>query len=191
MENQILAAAASLFHRKGFVGATTRELAKTLGLQRASLYHYLESKQDILYALCVSGMNSISREVSQAIESAPPAERMRSAIRAHVAATLSEQDLHAVMLSEWRHLEEKRREEVAILHHNYYQLIRNLIREEQRAGRLREDIDHKYLALALANLLNWTIYWYDPAGSMQPRELADLLFNVFFNGSKLQSADRG
>jgi TetR/AcrR family transcriptional regulator, cholesterol catabolism regulator len=189
MENQLLTAAASLFHRKGFVAATTRELAKSLGLQRASLYHYLESKQDLLYVLCVRGMNSISQEVAEAIETAPPDERLHSAIRAHIEATLRDQDMHAVMLSEFRHLDPERRDEVSRLHHSYHQQIRTLLREEQEAGRLRQDIDTKYLALMLSNLLNWTINWYQPSGPLQPSDLADLLFNLFVDGARSAPAD--
>jgi AcrR family transcriptional regulator len=96
MENQLIAAAANLFQRKGFVGATTRELAKSMGLQTSSLYHYLESKQDLLYVVCVRATNAISTQVAEAVKAAPPADRLRSAIQAHVAATLSEQDMHAV-----------------------------------------------------------------------------------------------
>jgi AcrR family transcriptional regulator len=186
MENQLLGAAASLFARKGFAGATTRELAKSMGLQRASLYHYLESKQDLLYVLCNRAMESISRDVAEAIDTAPPEERLRSAVRAHVEVTLRDQELHAVVLSEFRHLDPDRMEEISRQHHSYHQQLRKLIREEQDAGRLRKDFDSKYLALTLSNLLNWSLYWYKPEGPLQPAEIADLLVEIFTNGAKTQ-----
>jgi AcrR family transcriptional regulator len=189
MEDQLLGAAASLFHRKGFVASTTRELAKSLGLQRASLYHYLESKQDLLYVLCSRAMESISREVAQAVETAAPDERLGSAVRAHIEATLRDQEMHSVVLSEFRHLDPDRREEISRQHHSYHQQIRKLLREEQDAGRLRKDIDSKYLALMLSNLLNWTLYWYDAEGLLQPGEIADLVIELFLNGAKAQYPD--
>jgi AcrR family transcriptional regulator len=189
MENQLIAAAANLFQRKGFVGATTRELAKSMGLQTSSLYHYLESKQDLLYVVCVRATNAISTQVAEAVKAAPPADRLRSAIQAHVAATLSEQDMHAVMLREFRHLDQDRRDEVSRLHHSYHQQIRDLLGEEQDAGRLRKDVDTKYLALMLTNLLNWTIYWFDPAGPLQAPELASLLYDQFMNGARSEFPD--
>jgi TetR/AcrR family transcriptional regulator, cholesterol catabolism regulator len=184
MENNLLGAAASLFRRKGFVGATTRELAKSLGLQRASLYHYLESKQDLLYVLSTRAMESISREVAASIEASPPDERLRNALRTHLEETLSEQEMHFVVLSESRHLEQERRDEVSRLHHSYHQQLRKLIREEQDAGRLRQDLDSKYLALMLSNLLNWTLFWYEPDGPLTPSEIADLIIELFINGAK-------
>src|SRR5262245_6360068 len=79
MEHRILMAAAHLFNSKGFAGATTRELAQSLGFQRSTLYHYLESKQDLLYALCVASMETAARHFAAAVESAPPELRLRSA----------------------------------------------------------------------------------------------------------------
>ena len=97
MEHRILVAAASLFNRKGFAGATTRELAQSLGLQRASLYHYLESKQDLLYAICVGSLQIAAREFAEAVAAATLENRLRDAIRAHIAAMARDQDMHAVM----------------------------------------------------------------------------------------------
>lgn len=189
MEHRILIAAASLFHRRGFGGATTRELAKSLGLQRASLYHYLDSKQDLLYALCVASLQIISREVEEAAKAASPEERLRCAIRAHVEAAVRDQDMHAVMLAELRSLEPERQAEVKSLRAAYEQQIRQLLCEEQDAGKLRSDIECKYLTLMLLNLLNWTIFWYKSSGPLQARELGDLLADLFLEGARPRPPD--
>jgi AcrR family transcriptional regulator len=186
MEHRILVAAASLFNRKGFVGATTRELAKSLGLQRASLYHYLESKQDLLYALCVASLQIAAREFAEAVEAASPAVRLRAAIRAHVEAMTRDQDMHAVMMTELRSLDPERQVEVKKLRAAYERQVRDLLCAEQKAGRLRSDIDCKYLALVLLNLLNWPIFWYRGSGPMNPGELGELLADLFLEGAEAQ-----
>jgi AcrR family transcriptional regulator len=40
---------ARLFWKKGFASTSTRELAESLGVQKASLYYHLESKEQSLY----------------------------------------------------------------------------------------------------------------------------------------------
>ncbi len=40
---------ARLFWKKGFASTSTRELAESLGVQKASLYYHMESKQQSLY----------------------------------------------------------------------------------------------------------------------------------------------
>jgi AcrR family transcriptional regulator len=183
MEHRILMAAAKLFNSKGFAGATTRELANSLGLQRASLYHYLESKQDLLYAVCVASMETAAREFTQALDAAGPDDRLRCAILAHITAMVTEQDMHAVMLTELRSLDPDRRDEVRKLRSAYEGQWRDLLHAEQEAGRLRRDIDTKFLTLTLLNLVNWPIFWYRASGLIEPGELADLLTDLFLEGA--------
>jgi TetR/AcrR family transcriptional regulator, cholesterol catabolism regulator len=40
---------ARLFWKKGFASTSTRELAESLGVQKASLYYHTESKEQSLY----------------------------------------------------------------------------------------------------------------------------------------------
>jgi TetR/AcrR family transcriptional regulator, cholesterol catabolism regulator len=43
---------ARLFWKKGFASTSTRELAESLGVQKASLYYHMESKEQSLYDIC-------------------------------------------------------------------------------------------------------------------------------------------
>ena len=186
MEHRILVAAASLFNRKGFAGATTRELAQSLGLQRASLYHYLDSKQDLLYALCVASMQIAAREFAEAVDAAPPEDRLRNAVKAHIEAMARDQDMHAVMMTELRSLDAERQVEVKKLRAVYEGQVRDLLCAEQAAGRLRSDIDCKFLTLTLLNLVNWPIFWYRSSGPIEPGALGDLLTDLFLEGAMRQ-----
>ena len=47
----IIAAAARLFRKQGFAGASVREIASEAGLKKASLYYYFPSKEEIVYAM--------------------------------------------------------------------------------------------------------------------------------------------
>jgi AcrR family transcriptional regulator len=49
--NQILDAAARLFARKGYKGATIREIAREAGVAEGSIYNYFDSKHDLLISL--------------------------------------------------------------------------------------------------------------------------------------------
>ena len=49
--SDIIAAAARLFRAKGIAGASVREIAAEAGLQKASLYYYFPSKEEIVYAM--------------------------------------------------------------------------------------------------------------------------------------------
>jgi AcrR family transcriptional regulator len=181
---RLLGTAAALFRAKGYASSTTRELAALLGIQKASLYHHIDKKEDLLYALCVDSLQRIHGAVEEAI--APeslPLERLRCLIRAHLQAALADQDKHATMLIELRELSGKRYEEVLGLRDAYEALVRETIAEAQRSGSIRSDMPPKYLTLALLNLLNWSIFWFRTGGELNPEELADLLAAVFLEGA--------
>jgi AcrR family transcriptional regulator len=188
VRHRIFATAATLFRTKGYAQSTTRELATMLGLKKASLYHYVTSKEDLLYAISIDSLQQIDAHVAAAIESATPPERLRALIRAHVTSALGNRDQHAVMLSELGSLSEEPRKEVIKARDAYEKRIRDVIQAERAEQRLRTDIDAKYLALSLLNMLNWTIFWYQPGGSLTPEELAGILATIFIEGASAPRA---
>jgi hypothetical protein len=124
----------------------------------------------------------MSAAVTAARDARPESERLRAMIDAHVESALRDQDLHWTMLIElarWR---------------------RSAAPPSWRCGPRTspscatrsaptsapagcgEDMPPAYLTLALLNLLNWTIFWYDRDGELDIRSVADLLAGVFLNG---------
>jgi TetR/AcrR family transcriptional regulator, cholesterol catabolism regulator len=183
MERRILATAAELFRTKGYAQSTTRELAGMIGLKKASLYHYVQSKEDLLYEISIASLQQIDGDVAAAITASAPADELRDLIKAHICSSLGNRDSHAVMLSELRSLSGPRREQVIKARDAYESRVRGVISREQAEHRLRSDISPKYLTLALLNLLNWTIFWYQPGGSMEPDALGTLLASIFISGA--------
>jgi AcrR family transcriptional regulator len=186
---RLLDTAASLFRAKGYGASTTRELAALLGIQNASLYHYIGKKEDLLYDLSVESLRNIHEQVSRAVaaESGGSA-RVRALVRAHVVSALADQDKHATMLIELRSLGSERRAEVLQLRDDYEALVRDTLVAAQGDGSIASDIPARHLTFALLNLLNWTIFWYGPGGDLGPEALADLFGRVFLSGVETRPA---
>lgn len=181
---RLLDTASALFRSRGYGSATTRELSQLLGIKKASLYHYIDGKEELLYAICVQSLRSIYEHVNATAEATPPEHRLRAMIQRHVVAALTDRDMHTVMLVELRNLSPEHMSDVVERRDKYESLLRNAISAEQYSGRLRTDYQAKYLTLALLNLLNWTIFWYDPDGEVTPDELGELLADVFLHGAE-------
>jgi AcrR family transcriptional regulator len=183
--DRLVETAASLFRARGYARSSTRQLGDMLGIRGASLYHHIKSKEDILYEICVRSLTTITADVQAAKdEESEPDERLRAMVRAHLAAALSDRDLHATMLTELRELSPERREDIVRRRAEYEAVIRTELVEDQRQGALRADMDVKYMTLGLLNLLNWTIFWYEPDSGLSPVELADVLFELYFKGTR-------
>lgn len=175
--------AARLFWEKGYAATTTRELAESLGMQRASLYYHTESKEMLLYDICVESLGNIHSAVARALLAEnDPLSRVRAMISAHVISMLEDKEKHATMLTELKALSSSRRKEVVRLRDEYENLVRGILSEAQDAGVLWQGASAKELELALLNLLNWTIFWYRPNGEFSPKHLARLFERVYLSG---------
>jgi len=162
-------------------------------MQSASLYHHMGKKEDLLFELSVSALETINKRVSAAVLAAEPADRLRELIKAHLNAALAQQDAHAVMLLELRALSSERRAEVLGLRGAYQALVERTLAEGQASNAIRADMPARQLALGLLNLLNWTIFWYRPDGELSPESLADLFTRIFVEGAAARpaQADQG
>lgn len=185
---RLLATAADLFRRRGYVATTTRDLAAALGMKSASLYHHMGKKEDLLYELSVDALRTIRESQAAALQqSSEPIPRLRALIRAHLRGAFSDQDKWWVLLFELRALGPQRRAEVVGFRDEYEAAVRAAIAEAQALHVLRGDIEPKYLSLALLNLLNWTIFWYRPGGELTEEALADLLTTIFLEGTVVRN----
>lgn len=184
MRDRILQHAANLFREKGYAGSTTNEIAKKLGLKKASLYHHIEKKEDLLYEICLDCLMSISHAVTHALRGVTePDKRLRLLILTHTQVALARQDQFVTALIDRHHLSPQREEHV-MYHHNAYQtLVRRTIKAAQEAGMVRSDVSDHMLTLMLLNLLNWTAFWYRPDGNMSSDALGELLLEQFLHGA--------
>jgi TetR/AcrR family transcriptional regulator, cholesterol catabolism regulator len=181
---RLLAAAAELFSSKGYAGTTTRELSTLLGLQSASLYYHMERKEDLLYTLCISTLDEVATAFDAVVASGfSPIEKLHDIVIRYTRLALHERYRHRTMLVELRALSEERRNEVIARRDRNFGVAQTLMSEAQVAGQLRNDIPAKYLTLGMFNLLNWSIFWYDPEGELSPDGIASLLWSIFTEGS--------
>lgn len=182
--DRLMAVAARLFRSKGYAATTTREIAKLVGIEKSSLYHHIQGKEDLLYKLCVESLSNMHGAVeSRAAGEANARNRLRAVIDTHVTVMLADRDKHATMLGELRSLSGPRRVHVIKLRDKYEGLVRDVISGCQTSGLLRSDIEATMLTLALLNLLNWSIFWYRPDGKYSPSELARILTSVYVEGA--------
>lgn len=81
---QVVAAAAELYARNGFHKTTVKEIAQLAGVSAGLIYSYVKTKEDILYLVLLSVLESYARDIPKALEgSADPVVRFCAAVRAY------------------------------------------------------------------------------------------------------------
>src|SRR5436305_15254926 len=95
--------AARLFAERGYHGTSLADLAEALGIQKASLYHHIETKEDLLWEVAWAGAEAFHAALD-AVPDAPAAERLRLALRGHLRVVAEQLDAATVFTREWRAL---------------------------------------------------------------------------------------
>ena len=103
----IIEKAARLFREKGFGAASMRDRAETVGVEAASLYNHIQSKSEILQAICFKVANEFISHL-EAIEmgNEPTLKKMETIIRLHIRMMLEQYEFVYISDHEWRHLPE-------------------------------------------------------------------------------------
>ena len=108
--DDILQAAAQIFRQKGYNAASMQDIADAVGLQKPSLYHHVNSKQDILLALLDHALDLLIADMQAVLASNLPADlKLQRAMRAYIRRMTAESDLAAVLLLEYRSLDPEQR----------------------------------------------------------------------------------
>jgi TetR/AcrR family transcriptional regulator, cholesterol catabolism regulator len=179
-----LDAAVGLFSRKGYTATSTREVAALLGMQKASLYYHIDSKEDLLYLVCRSSLEQIRKDVEDATKGiADPLDRQRVLIATHVRSLLRDAKRHITTFNEMHALSQDRRAQVLALRDKHESLVRSVLQTGQDAGVLRSDIEAKYLCLALLGVMNRVTVWYRRTGPLTAAQAGQLLAVIFLTGA--------
>jgi AcrR family transcriptional regulator len=186
-KRELYRVAARLFKEKGYRATSMQDIADALGIQKASIYYYIRTKQDLLTAIARAAMEMLLAE-GERIAGAPlpPEEKLREILRSHVRLICENLDLFTVSLREltpvnagdhWR--------EVVALRDRYEALLRAILREGMEKGAFRR-LDEKLVGFAFLGMVNWTIRWVDPAGEKSPEEIAAAWEDLFLHGVRAQ-----
>jgi AcrR family transcriptional regulator len=172
--------AARLFAEKGYHGTSIGDLADSMGVQKGSLYAHIEGKEDLLYATMRGGAAAFHGALDSVPEDAPPAEKVRLALRAHLRVVSEQLDVATVFVQEWKYLEGERLEEIVSERRRYEERIRDLFREGRDLGELRADLDVNAAALVFLSAANWAYTWLAPGADTEA--LADRFYALFLDG---------
>jgi len=174
--------AARLFAAKGYHGTSVGDLADSLGVQKGSLYAHIEGKEDLLFETMRRGANAFHGALDAVPDDAPPAEKIRLALRGHLRVISEQLDVATVFVQEWRYLEGERLDEIAAERRRYEERIRDLFREGRDLGELRADLDFGAAALLFLSAANWAYTWLAPG--VDTDELADRFYALLIDGMR-------
>lgn len=134
----ILEESAKLFSEKGYTATSMKDIANVLGVEAASLYNHIQSKQEILGVLLLS----ISKKFYSGIidirdSSYPNKEKLKEIIKMHIRVVIEHQDISSLILQDWKHLKDPYYSEFVEKRKVYIEILKEVVNKGVTSGELK------------------------------------------------------
>jgi AcrR family transcriptional regulator len=172
-----------LIYRRGYEAMTLRELAAEVGIQAASLYNHIRTKQDLLFDLIREHMETLLAQTDTALAEAPAGsmERLRAFIAHHVIYHLKKKQEVFVANFELRALEPQHYATIVTMRRAYEQKLIALLDVGVAKGEF-EIRDTRITAYAILAMLTGACTWYKPEGRLTEAEVVELHTDMVLHG---------
>ncbi len=174
-DQEVIDAAAKVFYERGYADASVQDVADELGILKGSLYHYIETKEDLLFRLLEElhdEVQAILEEVAAA-EGLKPLERLELYIRRQVLFNLENLPRVAVYYNDYERLSPDRRSQIVARRKVHERYVTEVIEEAQRGGDANPDLDARLLSNFIHGAFIWTYRWYRSGGKISRDKVAD------------------
>ena len=163
-DREVIDAAAKVFYRRGYADASVQDIADELGILKGSLYHYIDTKEDLLFRLLSEthdDVHAILDEVSE-VEGLDPLERLHLYVRRQVEFNVDNLAKISVYYHDVERLSDDRRAEIYGRRREHERWVVGLIEEAQSKGLAATDVDAKVLSRCIFATIIWPYQWFRP-----------------------------
>jgi AcrR family transcriptional regulator len=178
---QIFVAAAQLFATRGYTAATMNEVAAACGVSKATLYHYVRDKQDLLLQISANHVARLEALVAAVMVLKLPAQaHLRELIQRFMQVYAHAQNEHRVLTEDVKFLGDADLQKVLAGQRRVvaaFAAALCALRPDLQAAKL-----DKPLAMLLFGMMNWTFTWLKADGALTHQGLADLVVALFVGG---------
>ncbi|MEZ6022841.1 MAG: TetR/AcrR family transcriptional regulator [Hyphomonadaceae bacterium] len=178
----IVQAAAALFAREGFKGASVADIAKRGKISKPLVYHYYKSKEAILYDVMISHVRALEEAATEIMATKDaPARKLKELSHALMQLYVGAADRHKVLLNDLDFLPRAKRAEIVRVQRGLIDTVRRLLIETEPALKKRHGAGFA-AAMLYFGAINWTHTWYDPEGPVTPGALAEMVVDLTLGG---------
>ncbi len=174
-------AAAKLFSRKGFLETTMDEIAAAAKISKGGMYYYFPSKTEVLFFVLSTYMDLVLEDLEQSLSQIEDSgDKLKFVISRHI--ELYSKNLHQakVLLHDAHCLPAKYFSSIAEKEREYYQIVVGILKELARDSIPKAQLTA--ITFTLFGMCNWIYSWYDPKGTVTPRELSEIIHDIFLTG---------
>ena len=178
---EICRTAARIFRQRGFDATSVSDIARSLKMTKAGLYHYFTSKEELLLEIMMFGLDQVRDEVIMPARTIrDPEQRLRQIVIRHAQITTRAEGAVS-QLDELRALPPVAQKKVRELQRKYFDLVRDTLKELKAEGRLR-DVDITVAAFSTIGMILWLPRWFRQGGRLNNEQAATEIANLALAG---------
>jgi AcrR family transcriptional regulator len=178
----ILQKAAAMFRQRGFAATSMRDLAEVVGIEAASLYNHISSKNEILEAICFEMANHFNTHMDQIEATRQSAlSALEAILRFHIRQMIDNYEQVYVSDREWKHLQEPYLSNFQTQRRNYRKRIAQLIETGIQKKEILA-IDSATAVLIMLHAISGIESWHRSKKRISARELEDNMLTILVGG---------
>lgn len=167
---EIIEAAATIFRQKGYQASTLADVSEAIGVDRASLYFYVGSKDEIFDEIVTDLVKANTVEVERIAASQEPApEKLRTLVLQLMRSYSDNYPfLYVYLQQNLSHVSKGRQgwaAELRAVNRRYEAAVQDIVQQGVADGTLRPVLDARVVAFGLMGMVSWTHRWYNPETS--------------------------
>ena len=187
---EILEGAADVFFEKGYAGTSIQDVADRVGLLKGSLYHYISTKEDLLFAI----LKEVQKAGIGVVETAGAREgdartRVREFVRDYALLCIRTRIKASVFDRDFHSLTGERRAQLITERDVYDEFLRGLITEGIADGSFSAEVDPVVVGNVIFQMVNSIYHWYSPRGKRSPEEIAGQIADFAIGGLEQAGID--
>ncbi|MGI4738223.1 MAG: TetR/AcrR family transcriptional regulator [Janthinobacterium lividum] len=178
----ILTEAAKLFKDRGYSGTSMRDLAGQVGMEAASMYNHIKSKDELLDTICFRISDTyISQLQETEHQSIPYGDKIKSLVQLHIRLMVEDGAAVSVANHDWKYLPEPRLTEFKQARKTYEKGFASLIEAGIAAGEFRP-VNVSVALFTVLSAVRWVELWYRPGRGLTAEELESNIITVLLGG---------
>src|SRR5579863_9273791 len=178
---EILSHATEVFCKKGYEGASMRDLSRESGMSLAGLYYYFGSKERLLYLIQKHTFTTIVERLKTRLQGVDDTEeRVRIFILNHLEYFLANQAAMKVLSHEDEVLKNDFGSEVAAIKRSYYRICVGLLDALKQERKLH--FSPRIAVLSLFGMMNWIYTWHNPRVDADAETIAREMGDIYLTG---------
>jgi AcrR family transcriptional regulator len=182
---EILKKSSEIMSKKGFHATSMRDLAKATNMSLAGLYHYFDSKDELIYLINLRGFSSLLGLAERIkLSKAAVDIKLYEFISMHINYFCKNRSNMRVMIFGTHGMDEDKHKKIRALKEDYQIIAREFvsayIKEIKGENCSRKELDRKtYL---LFGMMNWIFGWYSKKSHGTEEELVQDIYFTFTQG---------